>query len=68
MKKILDIEFEYINEEIKYILLENNKKSKDIYGFLNKGINALLSRWGDPDEITNEFIKSEEEIEKMKRE
>lgn len=50
------------------MLLSTGKKFRDLYGYFNKGIEALLKWWGDPHQVIGAYIRSIEEKERKERE
>jgi DNA-binding PadR family transcriptional regulator len=45
------------------MLLSTGKKFHDLYGYFNKGIEALLKWWGQPHEVMGAYIRAIEEKE-----
>ena len=50
------------------MLLSTGKKFHDLYGYFNRGIEALLKWWGDPHQVIGAYIRSIEEKEQRERE
>lgn len=66
--KIQNLRNEDINDQLRDMLLSTNKRFSELYGFLNKGIMALLKWWGDPEQIMGTYIRAIEEKEARERE
>ena len=46
--KIQNLRRDDVNDQMRDMLLSTGKKFYDLYGYFNKGIEALLKWWGDP--------------------
>jgi hypothetical protein len=49
------------------MLINTNKRNKDMYGMHNIGIMVLLKYWGDPQVQMDDYIKILEEEEEAKK-
>jgi hypothetical protein len=45
------------------MLLSTQKRFSELYGFFNKGIQALLKWWGDPEQVMISYIRAIEDKE-----
>jgi hypothetical protein len=50
------------------MLLSTNKRFNELYGYFNKGIQALLKWWGDADQVMTAYIRAIEDREIIRRE
>jgi thiamine pyrophosphate-dependent acetolactate synthase large subunit-like protein len=50
------------------MLLSTNKRFNELYGYFNKGIQALLKWWGDADQVMTAYIRAIEDKEQRDRE
>lgn len=64
LKKIINMKNEYVNEEFKPLLLNTNMRVRQLYERDHKGIMSLLSWWGEPNTLMNNF--ESEHLAKMK--
>lgn len=46
--KIQNLRNDEINEQMREMLLKTGKNFFDLFGYFNRGIEALLKWWGDP--------------------
>ena len=61
--KIQNLKTDEINDQLRDMLLSTNKRFNELYGYYNKGIQALLKWWGDPDQVMTAYIRAIEEKE-----
>lgn len=67
-RKIQKLRHNYINAQMKSLVLSTNKRNNEIHGHDNLGCLVLLKFWGDPKAIIDEFTKDEQERERREAE
>lgn len=67
-RKIQKLRHNYVNNEMKNLVLNTNKRNNEIHGHDNVGCLVLLKYWGDPKAIIEAFMKQEEEREALEAE
>jgi hypothetical protein len=66
--KLQNLRREEVNDLMRDTLLSTGKNFYDLYGYFNRGIDALLKWWGDPTQVMGAYIRSIEEREQRERE
>ena len=61
--KIQNLRMEEINEQMREMLLKTGKNFYELFGYFNRGIDALLKWWGDPTQVMGAYIRAIEERE-----
>lgn len=64
-RKIQKLRHNYVNAQMKNLVLSTNKRNNEIHSHDNIGCLVLLKFWGDPKAMIDEFMKEEEEREKI---
>lgn len=67
-RKIQNLRHNYVNSQMKNLVLSTNKRNNELHGHDNVGCLVLLKFYGDPKEMVEEFMKEEEEREKKEAE
>ena len=63
IRKIQKLRHNYINSQMRGLVLSTNRRNNEIHGHDNVGCLVLLKFWGDPKTLVDEFTKLEEERE-----
>ncbi len=66
--KIQNLRVTEVNDQMRDMLLTTGKRFKELYGYFNKGYQAMLKWWGDPEQVMGAYIRAIEEREQRERE
>jgi len=61
--KVQSLKVDDINEQMREMLLKTGKNFFDLFGYFNRGIDALLRYWGDPGQVMGAYMRAIEERE-----
>jgi len=67
-RKIQKLRHNYINSQMRGLVLSTNRRNNEIHGHDNVGCLVLLKFWGEPETLVDEFNKLEEERERKEAE